>query len=44
VLNLFGRRPERGELLTPVKLTETQESYVPIVVVALLLQYRLRVP
>lgn len=44
VLNLLGRRPERGELLTPVKLAERQERYVPVVVVALLLQYRLRVP
>ncbi len=44
VLNVLGRRHERGELLTPVKLSETQESYAPIIAVALLLQYRLRLP
>jgi len=44
VLNLWGRRPERGELLTPVKIEEVGESYAPVVVVALLLQYRFRLP
>jgi hypothetical protein len=44
VLNLLGRRPERGELLTPVRLGETDEQYAPILVVALLLQYHLRLP
>jgi hypothetical protein len=44
ILNLVGRRPERGELLTPVRLGETQEQYAPVVVVALLLQYRLQLP
>lgn len=44
VLNLLGRRPERGELLTPVKLEEQHESSAPIVVVALMLYYRIRIP
>ncbi len=44
VLNLLGRRPERGELLTPVRLEERNESYAPVVVVALMLYYRFRIP
>ncbi|MDW7997248.1 MAG: hypothetical protein RMJ46_06175 [Bacteroidota bacterium] len=44
VLNLWGRRPERGELLTPVRLGELDEKYAAAVVVSLLLQYRLRIP
>ncbi|MCS7176208.1 MAG: hypothetical protein NZ960_01060 [Candidatus Kapabacteria bacterium] len=44
VLNLLGRRPERGELLTPVNFGERTESYAVAIVSALLLQYHLRVP
>lgn len=41
LINLLGRDDERGELLTPLRLFEDKESYVPTLQVFISLQYYL---
>lgn len=41
VMNLFGRKDARGELLTPIRLNEYKENYVYNLLFSMLIQYRL---